>query len=162
MLIFRGPHTQNVPVTTLDNVVFNELKLEKVDFIKMDIEGAEGMALDGAGETIRKFKPRLAIATEHFVGDSNALRQKIEDIAPGVYGFSNGNNVLKCHPIAVEFIEPKIIETSKESPKERHPIKEVSPMAGILRDGEPREKIYELGVAEGVVKQRPGTYNPSY
>jgi len=144
MLIFRGPHTQNVPVTTLDKVVFEELKLKQVDFIKMDIEGAEGMALDGAGETIRKFKPRLAIATEHFVGDSNALRLKIEDIAPGVYGFSNGNNVLKAIPITVELSETTL--------KERSPI----PENYLMPD------TFELGVQEGLAKQHPGTDDPSY
>ena len=36
-----------VPVTTLDKIV-EELRLPRVDFIKMDIEGAEREALRGA------------------------------------------------------------------------------------------------------------------
>jgi FkbM family methyltransferase len=49
---------------TIDNVV-DKAGLAKIDFIKMDIEGAEGRALTGARETIRRFKPKLAIACYH-------------------------------------------------------------------------------------------------
>jgi FkbM family methyltransferase len=41
----------------------------KIDFIKMDIEGAEPLALEGAVETIRKFRPKLAIAIYHSMSD---------------------------------------------------------------------------------------------
>jgi hypothetical protein len=40
-----------------------------VDYIKMDIEGAGFAALEGARETIRKFKPKLAISVYHSLGD---------------------------------------------------------------------------------------------
>jgi hypothetical protein len=51
----------------LDQVV-SERNLERVDFIKMNIEGAEIKALRGAMETIRRFKPHFAISSDHFVG----------------------------------------------------------------------------------------------
>jgi FkbM family methyltransferase len=38
---------------------------EKVDFLKMDIEGAELDALYGAQETLKRFRPRLGIALYH-------------------------------------------------------------------------------------------------
>lgn len=53
-----------IPVTTIDNLVA-ELYLEKVDFIKMDIEGSEPKALDGAKRTLARFKPRLSVAVYH-------------------------------------------------------------------------------------------------
>ncbi len=53
-----------VPLTTIDKIVA-ELQLERVDFIKMDIEGAEVTAREGARGTHARFKPRLAIAGYH-------------------------------------------------------------------------------------------------
>lgn len=42
-------------------------KINKLDFIKMDIEGAEIKALEGAVKTIEKLKPNFAIASYHVV-----------------------------------------------------------------------------------------------
>lgn len=55
---------QKVPLTTIDKMVA-ELKIERVDFIKMDIEGAEPKALSGARETLSRFKPRMSISAYH-------------------------------------------------------------------------------------------------
>jgi FkbM family methyltransferase len=70
-----------VPLTTIDKLAA-ELNLPRVDFIKMDVEGAEIPALHGARDTIQRFKPRLSIATEHKPDDEftipatvRALRQ---------------------------------------------------------------------------------------
>jgi FkbM family methyltransferase len=61
-----------VPLTTID-ILADELKLPRVDFIKMDIEGAEKQALRGAAGTIRKYAPRMAIAAEHLPDDVTAI-----------------------------------------------------------------------------------------
>jgi len=57
-----------VNTINIDDLV-EENKLDAVDFIKMDIEGAEMNALKGAIETIRKFRPTLAISVYHQVSD---------------------------------------------------------------------------------------------
>jgi hypothetical protein len=51
-------------VTTLDSFV-KEKNLPRVDFIKADIEGAECAMLLGAAETIRKFRPKMALCIYH-------------------------------------------------------------------------------------------------
>lgn len=53
-----------VPLTTIDKLVL-ELKLDRVDYIKMDIEGAEPNALRGAHDTLAKWKPRISISAYH-------------------------------------------------------------------------------------------------
>jgi FkbM family methyltransferase len=49
---------------TIDDFVATNA-ISKVDFIKMDIEGAEENALEGARQVIMKYKPKLAIAIYH-------------------------------------------------------------------------------------------------
>lgn len=53
-----------VALTTIDKLA-EELNLERIDFIKLDVEGAEEKALIGAERTLRRWKPRLAVATEN-------------------------------------------------------------------------------------------------
>jgi len=65
----RGP---SVVTTTVDKIV-SELQLGRVDFIKLDIEGAERNALSGAAETMRTSRPRLAVASYHRADDLTVL-----------------------------------------------------------------------------------------
>ena len=53
---------------TLDNLVKTQ-QVERVDFIKMDIEGSELRALQGAENCLKIFKPKLAISLYHKVED---------------------------------------------------------------------------------------------
>ena len=57
----------NAPVTTIDK--FCRENNIKYDFIKMDIEGAEMSALKGGLETIKKYRPQLAISIYHSTSD---------------------------------------------------------------------------------------------
>jgi FkbM family methyltransferase len=68
----RAPDVVTVPVTTIDKLC-EELGLHRVDFIKMDIEGAEMRALEGARRTIAKSLPRMALATENMKDDQYEL-----------------------------------------------------------------------------------------
>ncbi len=57
-----------VQTDSIDNLVGTN-RLRRVDFIKMDIEGAEMDALMGAERTIRVHRPRLAISVYHSLDD---------------------------------------------------------------------------------------------
>jgi hypothetical protein len=48
--------TVKVPATTIDAFVAKH-KLKRVDFIKIDVEGAEAKVLKGSKKTIKEFKP---------------------------------------------------------------------------------------------------------
>ena len=59
-----------------------ELRLAKVDFIKMDIEGAERKAIMGARNTIAKFRPRMALCIYHVKGDETMVPKLVHDAVP--------------------------------------------------------------------------------
>ncbi len=63
---------ESIDVTTLDALV-QGMHLGRVDFIKMDIEGAEQKALHGSEQVLRKYHPRLAISSYHVKGDPAAI-----------------------------------------------------------------------------------------
>jgi FkbM family methyltransferase len=71
----------SVSLTTVDKVVA-ELELDKIDFIKADIEGAERQALAGAAETIRRFGPRMALCTYHYADDLRIIPDVVRSIRP--------------------------------------------------------------------------------
>jgi FkbM family methyltransferase len=54
--------------------------IPKVDFIKMDIEGAEINALKGAVQTIQEYRPKLAIAIYHQIEDFVNIVSFISDL----------------------------------------------------------------------------------
>lgn len=61
---------------SIDDLVSNE-NIDRVDFIKMDIEGAESKALKGASNTIKRYKPKLAISAYHKHDDLYRLPEQI-------------------------------------------------------------------------------------
>jgi hypothetical protein len=77
----RGVQGPKVPLTTIDKIM-GELKLPTVDFIKMDIEGAEMEALEGAVETVRQFHPRMAISVEHRPSDPDRIPELVQRLWP--------------------------------------------------------------------------------
>jgi FkbM family methyltransferase len=62
--------------TTIDHLV-SELRLSRVDFIKMDLEGAEPKAVAGAYETIRQFHPNMAVRVYHGPDERAAVRNAL-------------------------------------------------------------------------------------
>ncbi len=82
----KGPQ---VPLTTIDKIVA-ELKLDRVDYIKMDIEGAERNALKGGQETIAKFHPRMALSAYHRPDDPVKIPEVVSAAWSG-YRFECGS-----------------------------------------------------------------------
>jgi FkbM family methyltransferase len=77
----RGEQGPEVPLTTIDKLVA-ELKLASVDFIKMDIEGAESRALTGAAQVLAAYRPRLAISMEHKRSDPDEIPPLVRRLNP--------------------------------------------------------------------------------
>ena len=64
-------------MTRIDDYAKN---LRRVDFIKMDIEGAEMSALSGAAGAIQEYQPRLAISAYHKYDDLWVIPDKIKSL----------------------------------------------------------------------------------
>lgn len=73
-----GPKVELAPI----DLAVQVLGLPRVDFIKMDIEGAEQRALKGAGETLRRWRPRLAISAYHLDSDLEAIPRIVRSFVP--------------------------------------------------------------------------------
>lgn len=70
-------HQQEVPVYAVDVFIDG-----RVDFIKADVEGAELELLKGACNTIRKYKPRLAVCLYHRPYDLFEIPEYIKSLVP--------------------------------------------------------------------------------
>lgn len=67
-----------IQLVTLDEIVGDTL----VSFIKMDIEGSELSALQGAARTIQRDRPLCAISAYHRPGDIIVLMQYLKSLVP--------------------------------------------------------------------------------
>ncbi len=67
---------KTIELTTIDALV-DDLRLEKVDFIKMDIEGVEELAIRGAKKTINRFKPKWSISSYHIDFENQPQHSKL-------------------------------------------------------------------------------------
>ncbi len=73
------PAAQEVSTISIDEFAETQ-RLARIDFIKMDIEGAELEALKGAQESIRKHRPKLAISVYHYLHDFWCIPQWIDSL----------------------------------------------------------------------------------
>jgi FkbM family methyltransferase len=90
-----------VPLRSIDYLV-NTKEIEKIDFIKLDVEGAEMESLRGARESILRFKPKLAVSLYHKPNDIFEIILYIKDKFPfyscyvGHYSIHTEETVLYC------------------------------------------------------------------
>ena len=80
--IRKTADSQMVRTLSIDQI-FERGDLERVNFIKMDIEGAELSALRGAEKTLRRFRPKLAICVYHSLADFWEIPKYLESLNLG-------------------------------------------------------------------------------
>ena len=70
----RSGPSQSIKLTTLDNYVRNH-KIERIDVIKIDVEGLEEKIIYGGIETLKRFKPKIIFECIHFeIEKNNVIR----------------------------------------------------------------------------------------
>lgn len=75
--IHQDNNIYEIETEKIDNIISSQVTL-----IKMDIEGAELKALIGAKNTIKKYKPKLAISVYHKIEDFIEISQYIMKLNP--------------------------------------------------------------------------------
>ncbi|CRF31708.1 methyltransferase [Brachyspira suanatina] len=104
--------TPNTPAVKMKAITIDEFvesnNIERIDYLKMDVEGAEKHILEGALNTIKKFRPSLAIAVYHggelFMEDFYKVPVFIKEITENyeyyIRTFSpwGGETILFCIP----------------------------------------------------------------
>lgn len=78
---------------TIDVVTIDSLRLDRLDFMKIDVEGMEADVLNGARESIAKFHPQMFI--EVIKSDVGQLRRILTD--HGYQFFTVGMNIVAIH-----------------------------------------------------------------
>ncbi len=73
---------ENCKMETLDNYVL-EHKIDKVELIKVDIEGAEQLFIKGALETIKRDRPIILMSIYHNYDDLMHIKPLFEDLNLG-------------------------------------------------------------------------------
>ena len=82
--------TGSVSTVSIDDIV-RDKNLNKVDFIKMDVEGSEQTTIKGAINTFERFRPQLAISVYHnFCDDFAHIANMLDDLNLG-YKFYLGH-----------------------------------------------------------------------
>jgi hypothetical protein len=69
----------HIAAVALDEILPNI----KIDFIKLDVEGAEAQVIDGARKMINRCRPVLAISLYHKPNDLWELPELLFDLCPG-------------------------------------------------------------------------------
>ena len=102
------PHeSEFVTVTTLDNYLMKKVSVEKVDFIKIDVENFEYEVLKGALKTLRKFKPKMYIEMGQKPAEQGKIYQFLFDLDYQVAA-ENGDELIPVIKDNYEsFIKPK-------------------------------------------------------
>lgn len=77
----------------------DELKNIPVTFIKMDIEGSESEAIQGARNIIRMLSPKLAISIYHKLDDFEKLPTLIMDINPNYTFYIRHHSLSDCDTV---------------------------------------------------------------
>lgn len=67
-----------VPCRTIDSIIDGE----SVDMLKLDIEGAEDRAIDGAAVTIKRYQPDMMISMYHRTDDLFTIPQRLHRLLP--------------------------------------------------------------------------------
>jgi len=95
--------SQDYKVKTLDQIV-NELQVNKIDWIKIDVEGVEEHVISGGSQTIAKFKPNMIIECHNFMNPNISNNVKNLLLSMADYEFEE----IIREPCVLLYAKPKV------------------------------------------------------
>ncbi len=95
-----GKGSDTITSVTVDSLA----KTQIPTYIKMDIEGAEGDAIDGGAHTISQFKPKMQIAAYHRSEDLILIPKKVLDLRPDYKIYLRHFPSLPCWDMSYYFV----------------------------------------------------------
>lgn len=100
----RGPQVQTVPVTTFDAWAA-EAHLERLDLVKLDVEGAELEALRGMAGSLGRLRPRALVVEvkQRVLGQAGVDGDEVREYLNRL-GYQSSGQVL---PVANEVYRPR-------------------------------------------------------
>jgi len=101
-----GHQTLSVCIRTLDSLA-GEFGLDRVDLIKVDVEGHERRVLDGAASILERFRPTLVIETGHEAeGDRLAIQDRLCGLGYRMLGILLDHGMAEADWMAYVAAEP--------------------------------------------------------
>jgi FkbM family methyltransferase len=94
--IEKGPFATVVEVKTLDEI-FSELSLDRLDFMKVDVEGYELEVLEGAQQVLNTHRPTVILEMNHWCLNIfrrvsiPEFRERLMSIFPCIYAIEGAN-----------------------------------------------------------------------
>lgn len=94
MVGYEGAEFEEVQAITLDKLI-KELQIDRLDCLKIDVEGAEPLVISGAIESIRRFHPKIIFeanseGTKRSGRKSNAVWNMLQKLGYDFYCFKHG------------------------------------------------------------------------
>ncbi|MBF0299196.1 MAG: FkbM family methyltransferase [Oligoflexia bacterium] len=86
--------TQGTKAETLDEAV-NCLRLSKIDFIKIDVDGNEQKVLEGGRKTLEKYRPTIMMEFAPYLTSEQEFRYIVSLFVKLNYTFYNASNMKK-------------------------------------------------------------------
>lgn len=105
-----GCAIDNFDLVSIDDFV-SDKNIDRLDYIKMDIEGAELDALEGAALSIKKFGPKLAISSYHQGSHLWEIPELILKLNPNYKIFFEQHLPVECDALIYAYIPETITQS---------------------------------------------------
>lgn len=112
---FGGTRVESTGKIGIKGIKIDSIAIgEPVTFLKMDIEGSELKALEGAKNTIKKYKPRLAVCIYHKPEDIVEIPTYILELVPEYKFYIRHYTSNLCETVLYAAVEKQDIDCNKE------------------------------------------------